>query len=65
MTIRWMPLAWIWPGIEIRVRIRTVKAGVRGSTMEYLTLGGCRNAPGESLFEDEDLQRPMAVQTTM
>ena len=38
--------------------IHTVKAGVRGSTMEYYTLGGLRNAPGESLFEDEDLQSP-------
>ncbi|MGI9264480.1 MAG: TonB-dependent receptor, partial [Gammaproteobacteria bacterium] len=38
--------------------IHTVKAGVRSSTMEYLTQGGLRNAPGESLFEDEDLQTP-------
>ena len=35
--------------------IHTVKAGVRSSSLEYLTLGGLRNAPGESLFEDEDL----------
>jgi len=38
--------------------IHTVKAGVRSSSMEYYTLGGLRNAPGESLFEDEDLQSP-------
>ena len=35
-----------------------VKAGARYSTMEYLTLGGLRNAPGLSLFEDEDLTTP-------
>ena len=38
--------------------IQTLKGGVRLSSMEYLTLGGLRNAPGESLFEDEDLQTP-------
>jgi len=38
--------------------IHTIKTGVRLSTMEYLTLGGLRNAVGESLFEDEDLQTP-------
>ncbi len=38
--------------------IHTVKTGVRYSTLEYLTLGGLRNEPGESLFEDEDLQSP-------
>ena len=38
--------------------IHTVKAGVRSSSMEYLTWGGLRDAPGESLFEDEDLQTP-------
>ena len=38
--------------------IHTVKAGVRSSSMEYFTQGGLRNAPGESLFEDEDLQTP-------
>ncbi len=38
--------------------IHTVKAGVRGSSMEYFTRGGLRNAPGLSLFEDEDLQTP-------
>ncbi len=38
--------------------IQTVKAGVRFSTMEYLTLGGDRNTPGVNLFEDEDLLSP-------
>ncbi len=38
--------------------IHTVKAGVRSSSMEYFTWGGLRNAPGESLFEDEDLATP-------
>ena len=38
--------------------IHTVKAGVRSSSMEYFTRGGLRDAPGESLFEDEDLQSP-------
>ncbi|MEL7186135.1 MAG: TonB-dependent receptor [Pseudomonadota bacterium] len=38
--------------------IHTVKAGVRVSSLEYLSLGGLRNAPGESLFEDEDLVTP-------
>ncbi len=38
--------------------IHTVKAGVRFSTMEYFSRGGLRNAPGESLFEDEDLVTP-------
>jgi len=38
--------------------IHTVKAGVRYSSMKYLTQGGLRNAPGESLFEDEDLVTP-------
>ncbi|MEM8981845.1 MAG: TonB-dependent receptor [Pseudomonadota bacterium] len=38
--------------------IRTVKTGARISSMEYLTLGGLRNAPGQSLFEDEDLVSP-------
>ncbi|MEM9386908.1 MAG: TonB-dependent receptor [Pseudomonadota bacterium] len=38
--------------------IRTVKAGARFSTQTYLELGGLRNAPGESLFEDEDLTTP-------
>ena len=38
--------------------IHTVKAGVRSSSMEYFTWGGLRNAPGESLFEDEDLVTP-------
>lgn len=38
--------------------IHTVKAGVRSSSMEYFTRGGLRNEPGESLFEDEDLQSP-------
>ena len=38
--------------------IHTVKAGVRSSTMEYVTLGGLRNAAGQSLFEDEDLVTP-------
>ncbi|NND72902.1 MAG: TonB-dependent receptor, partial [Rhodothermales bacterium] len=38
--------------------IHTVKAGARSSSMEYFTRGGLRNAPGESLFEDEDLVTP-------
>ncbi|NND72386.1 MAG: TonB-dependent receptor plug domain-containing protein, partial [Rhodothermales bacterium] len=38
--------------------IHTVKAGVRSSSMEYFTWGGLRNAPGQSLFEDEDLTTP-------
>jgi len=38
--------------------LHTVKTGIRYSTLEYLTQGGLRNAPGESLFEDEDLQAP-------
>ena len=38
--------------------IHTVKTGLRSSGMEYFTQGGLRNAPGESLFEDEDLQTP-------
>ncbi|MEO0424232.1 MAG: TonB-dependent receptor [Pseudomonadota bacterium] len=38
--------------------IRTFKAGARYSTMTYQELGGLRNAPGESLFEDEDLVTP-------
>ena len=38
--------------------LHTLKAGVRSSSMEYFTTGGLRNAPGESLFEDEDLQTP-------
>lgn len=38
--------------------IHTVKAGLRSSSMEYFTWGGLRNAPGESLFEDEDLVTP-------
>ena len=38
--------------------IHTVKAGVRSSSMEYFTWGGLRNAPGQSLFEDEDLLTP-------
>ncbi len=38
--------------------IQAVKAGMRLSSLEYLTLGGLRNAPGQSLFEDEDLVTP-------
>ena len=38
--------------------IHTVKTGVRSSSMEYFTWGGLRNAPGQSLFEDEDLVSP-------
>ncbi len=38
--------------------IHTVKAGVRSSSMTYLSLGGLRNSPGTSLFEDEDLVTP-------
>lgn len=41
--------------------IHTVKAGVRASEMDYLTLGGLRDAPGESLFEDEDLVTPDGI----
>ncbi|MEQ8206618.1 MAG: TonB-dependent receptor plug domain-containing protein, partial [Woeseia sp.] len=41
--------------------IHTVKAGLRSSSQEYLALGGLRNAPGESVFEDEDLQTPDGV----
>ena len=39
-------------------QIRAVKGGVRFSSLEYLELGGLRNAPGLSLFEDEDLTTP-------
>ncbi len=38
--------------------IHTIKAGVRSSSQTYVTYGGLRNAPGESLFEDEDLVTP-------
>jgi hypothetical protein len=38
--------------------IHTIKAGTRLSTLEYSELGGLRNAPGLSLFEDEDLVSP-------
>lgn len=38
--------------------IHTIKGGVRGSSMTYFTKGGLRDAPGESLFEDEDLVTP-------
>ena len=38
--------------------IHTIKAGTRLSTMAYTQLGGLRNAPGQSLFEDEDLVSP-------
>ncbi|MEM7765047.1 MAG: TonB-dependent receptor [Pseudomonadota bacterium] len=38
--------------------INTIKAGTRFSSMEYLETGGLRNAPGLSLFEDEDLVTP-------
>ena len=38
--------------------IHTIKAGTRFSTLEYSELGGLRNAPGQSLFEDEDLVSP-------
>ncbi len=38
--------------------IHTVKAGVRSSSLEYLTWGGLRGEEGESLFEDEDLVTP-------
>jgi len=41
--------------------IHTVKAGVRSSSLEYFTRGGLRNAPGLSLFEDEDLVTPNGV----
>ncbi|MFK8014642.1 MAG: TonB-dependent receptor [Gammaproteobacteria bacterium] len=38
--------------------IHTVKAGLRSSSLEYLTFGGLRDEEGESLFEDEDLVTP-------
>jgi TonB-dependent receptor len=38
--------------------IQTVKAGVRASSMEYVTKGGGRSTPGVNLFEDEDLVTP-------
>ena len=38
--------------------IHTIKVGTRLSTMAYTQLGGLRNAPGQSLFEDEDLVSP-------
>lgn len=38
--------------------IHTIKAGTRLSTLAYTQLGGLRNAPGQSLFEDEDLVSP-------
>ncbi len=38
--------------------IHTVKVGARSSSMEYRSLGGLRNSPGLSLFEDEDLVTP-------
>ena len=38
--------------------IHTLKGGLRASSMDYFTRGGLRNEPGESLFEDEDLQSP-------
>ncbi|MEL7311753.1 MAG: TonB-dependent receptor, partial [Pseudomonadota bacterium] len=38
--------------------IRNVKAGVRLSSLEYTEVGGLRNAPGLSVFEDEDLVSP-------
>lgn len=38
--------------------IHTIKVGTRLSTLEYSELGGLRNAPGLSLFEDEDLVSP-------
>ena len=38
--------------------IHTLKAGVRSSSMEYLSRGGSNSTPGVSLFEDEDLQSP-------
>jgi len=41
--------------------IHTVKAGVRASELQYISLGGLRDAPGESLFEDEDLVTPDGV----
>ncbi|MEL6446593.1 MAG: TonB-dependent receptor [Pseudomonadota bacterium] len=37
---------------------QNVKAGMRLSSLEYVELGGLRNAPGQSLFEDEDLVTP-------
>ncbi|MEM6512568.1 MAG: TonB-dependent receptor plug domain-containing protein, partial [Pseudomonadota bacterium] len=39
-------------------QIHTVKSGVRFSTLEYFTRGGLRDAPGQSVFEDEDLVTP-------
>jgi TonB-dependent receptor len=41
--------------------LHTIKAGLRSSSLEYFTRGGLRNAPGESLFEDEDLVTPNGV----
>ncbi len=41
--------------------IHTVKTGLRSSSMDYLSLGGLRNAEGQSLFEDEDLVTPNGV----
>lgn len=38
--------------------IRSVKAGTRFSSMDYIELGGLNNAAGFSLFEDEDLTTP-------
>ncbi|MEO0576095.1 MAG: TonB-dependent receptor [Pseudomonadota bacterium] len=38
--------------------IHTVKTGARLSSLEYMEQGGLRNAPGLSLFEDEDLVTP-------
>lgn len=38
--------------------IRNVKAGARLSSMEYLELGGLRDADGQSEFEDDDLVTP-------
>ncbi|MEL6871016.1 MAG: TonB-dependent receptor [Pseudomonadota bacterium] len=42
-------------------KIFAVKTGARLSSMEYLSLGGLRNRPGQSLFEDEDLVTPNGV----
>ena len=41
--------------------IHTIKMGTRRSSMAYSELGGLRNAPGLSLFEDEDLVSPNGV----
>lgn len=41
--------------------IHTVKTGLRLASQEYLELGGLRNAPGQSLFEDEDLVTPNGI----